>query len=71
MDIYFVAYVAHNYGIGKKVMEEYCRKVKITEKLNSVNAIYSIGKGNGIYLGLLNNDGTIRNKEFLREWISI
>lgn len=71
LDIYFVAYVAHNYGVGRKVMEEYCRSVKITEKLNSVNAIYNVGKSDGIYLGLLNNDGTIKDKEFFREWINM
>ena len=71
LDIYFVAYVAHNYGVGRKVMEEYCRSVKITEKLNSVNAIYNVGKSDGIYLGLLNNDGTIKDKEFFREWINV
>lgn len=71
LDIYFVAYVAHNYGVGRKVMEEYCRSVKITEKLNSVNAIYNVGKSDGVYLGLLNNDGTIKDKEFFREWINV
>lgn len=71
LDIYFVAYVAHNYGIGKRVMNEYCRKVKITEKINSVNAIYNVGKSNGVYLSLLNNDGTIKDKEFFKEWINM
>lgn len=52
-------------------MEEYCRKVKIIQKLNSVNAIYGAGKGDGIYLGLLNNDGIIKDKEFFRKWINM
>lgn len=52
-------------------MDEYCRSVKITEKLNSVNAIYNVGKGDGVYLGLLNNDRTIKDKEFFRKWINI
>lgn len=71
LDIYFVAYVAHNYGIGKRIIEEYCRKVKITENFNSVNAIYSVGKADGVYLGLLNKDGTIKDKEFFKMWINI
>ena len=37
LDIYFVAYVAHNYGIGKEVIAKYCRRFNITEEVNSVN----------------------------------
>lgn len=71
LDIYFVAYVAHNYGIGKKVMEEYCKRINITQEPNSVNAIYSVGKYDGEYLGLLNKDGTIKDKEFFEKWINM
>lgn len=70
LDIYFVAYISENYGIGREVMFDYCKDKRITEKFNSINAIYSVGKGDGIYLGLLNNDGTIKDSSFFRRWIS-
>jgi len=41
----------------------------LNEKLNSAKAIYTVGKGDGIYLGLLYNDGKIKNWDFFDEWV--
>ncbi|WP_394899557.1 DUF6884 domain-containing protein [Clostridium paraputrificum] len=69
LDIYFVAYVAEKYGTGLDRLFDFVREKKITDKRNSANAIYQVGKGDGIYLGLLNKDGKVLNWDFFNEWI--
>jgi predicted house-cleaning noncanonical NTP pyrophosphatase (MazG superfamily) len=69
IDIYLVAYVAENIKPGKQAFIEYVMKNGITDKLNSAQAIWQVGKGDGCYLGLLNDDGTVRDWEFFKEWV--
>lgn len=70
IDIYLVAYVSENYGVGKQKFFEYILKNGISEKENSVYAIWQVGKGDGIYLGLLNKDGSIRDLDFFVRWVN-
>lgn len=42
------AYVANEFGIGRGVFEKYIFDKQITEKINSVNAIWTVGKGDGV-----------------------
>lgn len=70
LDIYFVGYVAEKYGTGKHKIFEYAKEKHITEKMGSANAIYQVGKNDGIYLGLLDQYGRIKDKEFFKQWIN-
>lgn len=70
VDVYLVAYVANTFGTGKCVFEKYIFDKQITEKINSVNAIWTVGKGDGVYLDVLNPDGSIKDIEFFEKWIS-
>ena len=70
IDIYLVAYVAEKYGSGKNVFGRFIMESGISDKQNSVNAIWQVGKRDGIYLGLLNEDGTIKNWSFFEEWLA-
>jgi len=70
IDVYLVAYVANEFGVGKGIFEKYILDHQITEKINSVNAIWSVGKGDGIYREVLNADGFIKDSEFIEKWIA-
>jgi hypothetical protein len=70
VDIYLVAYVAENYGPGKKLFFDYIKSSGISEKDNTAQAIWQVGKGDGIYLGLLNEDGTVKDWSFFNAWIN-
>lgn len=70
IDVYLVAYVANEFGIGKGVFKKHIFDNQITEKINSVNAIWSVGKGDGIYLEVLNSDGSIKDSEFIEKWMA-
>lgn len=69
LDIYFVAYVSENYGTGVDILFSLVKEKGISNKINSAKAIYQVGKGDGIYLGLLDDQGLIEDHEFFREWI--
>ncbi|PAB58259.1 hypothetical protein CCE28_16565 [Anaeromicrobium sediminis] len=69
IDIYLVGYVSETYGIGKEKLFEYIKQNNISTKQNSANAIWQVGKGDGVYLGILNDNGTIKDWEFVRKWI--
>ncbi|MCY6369406.1 hypothetical protein [Clostridium ganghwense] len=69
-DIYLVAYVSENYGIGKENFFKYIRNAGITEKHNSIQAIWQVGKGDGTYLGILNEDGSVKDWNFINCWIN-
>ena len=71
VDIYFVAYCAEHYGVGLKNILKLAMEKHISENENSANAIYAVGKGDGIYLNILNDDGTIKDYEFFRKWLEI
>ncbi|WP_180956646.1 hypothetical protein [Bacillus canaveralius] len=70
IDIYLVAFVAQRYGAGKQRFFEYVKRSGISDKENSAHAIWQVGKGDGVYLGILNNDGTVRDWEFFEQWIN-
>ncbi|MBH0160451.1 hypothetical protein [Fictibacillus sp. 26RED30] len=69
VDIYLIAYVAENYGPGKNIFFDYIKSSGISEKDNTAHAIWQVGKGDGIYLGLLNKDGTVRDWSFFTTWL--
>ena len=68
IDIYLVAYVTETFGIGKDIFVQFIKDSNITTKDNTANAIWSVGKNDGVYLGILNSDGTIRDINFFRQW---
>lgn len=70
IDIYLVAYVAETYGTGKEKFYEYIRNNGISNKINSAQAIWQVGKGDGVFLGIRNNDGTVKDWDFINEWIN-
>lgn len=37
--------------------------------LSKLIAIWQVGKGDGVYLGILNYDGRIKDWEFFNKWI--
>jgi hypothetical protein len=69
LDIYLVAYVAETYGTGRLTFFEYIKKSGISEKENTAQAIWQVGKGDGVYLGVLNDDGSIRDWAFFSQWV--
>lgn len=71
VDIYLVAYVSETYGKGKERFFEYIKKNNISDKINSAQAIWQVGKGDGVYLDILNNDGSVKDWDFIREWLRI
>lgn len=71
IDIYLVAYVTETYGKGKDKFFEYVKKNNISDKDNSAQAIWQVGKGDGVYLGILNDDGTIKDWDFIKAWLQI
>lgn len=70
IDIYLVAYVAENHGKGKDEFINYIINNDISDKIGSAEAIWQVGKGDGVYLDLLNNDGTVKDWNFFRQWVS-
>lgn len=69
IDIYLVAYAAQTYGVGKNKFFEYVKENGISEKDKSAQAIWQVGKGDGVYLNILNTDGTIKDWNFIRRWV--
>jgi hypothetical protein len=69
IDIYLVEYVSESYGKGKDKFYEYIAKNDISDKVNSAQAIWQAGMGDGVFLGTLNYDGTIKDWEFNKEWL--
>ena len=68
-DIYIVAYAAENIGPGRDIFIEYCLNNGMAGKEGSANAIYQVGKGDGVYLNILNSDGTVKDWEFMHKWV--
>jgi hypothetical protein len=69
IDIYLVAYVAENFGPGKMRFFRYIKESGISEKVGTAQAIWQVGKGDGVYLGILNEDGTVKDWGFFDKWI--
>lgn len=70
IDIYLVGFVSEKYGTGIEHMFNLVKDKSISEKLNSAKAIYTVGKGDGIYLDLLYHDGKIKDWDFFDRWIN-
>ncbi|RPF47341.1 hypothetical protein EDD70_0113 [Hydrogenoanaerobacterium saccharovorans] len=68
IDIYLVAYVVNNYGLGKDKFFQYIRDSKISDKPGSAQAIWQVGKGDGVFLNILNENGSVRDWEFFKKW---
>jgi len=69
IDIYLVAFVSETYGVGKEIFSKYVKDNGITDKYNSVNAIWQVGKGDGVYLEILNYDGGVKDWKFFNKWV--
>ncbi|WFD08758.1 hypothetical protein [Tepidibacter hydrothermalis] len=69
IDIYLVAYVVHTHGVGKDTFFKYILDNNISDKEGSAQAIWQVGKGDGVYLGILNNDGSVKDRSFIEKWI--
>lgn len=69
IDIYLVAYVAETYGAGKNVFFDYIRNTEISTKTNTAQAIWQVGKGDGVYLEILENDGRVKDWDFMMKWV--
>jgi hypothetical protein len=70
IDIYLVAYVAENFGAGKERFFRYIFESGISDKEGTAQAIWQVGKGDGVYLGLLHKDGTVCDWNFFEQWIN-
>jgi hypothetical protein len=70
IDIYLVAYVAETFGAGKKRFFQYVKEKGISQKDNTAQAIWQVGKGDGVFLDILHDDGTIKDAEFIKKWIN-
>jgi len=70
VDIYLVAYVAEEYGTGKKVFFDYVKEKRISDKDNTAQAIWQVGKGDGVYLEILNEDGSVKDWSFFKRWLN-
>jgi predicted house-cleaning noncanonical NTP pyrophosphatase (MazG superfamily) len=69
IDIYLVAFVAESIKPGKQALFEYVISNGITDKPNTAQAIWQVGKGDGVYLGVLHEDGSVRDWDFFRRWV--
>jgi hypothetical protein len=70
IDIYLVAYVSDTIGPGKKEFFRYIKEKRISQKDNAIQAIWQVGKGDGVFLEILHKDGSIKDKEFIKKWIN-
>ena len=69
-DIYLVCYVSETMGIGKALFFNYILSSGISNKENSAQAIWQVGKGDGEYLNVLNEDGSMKDPHFFERWIN-
>ena len=53
---------------AKDIFIQCIKDMGISTKDNTANAIWKVGKNDGVYLGLLNSDGSIRDINFFRQW---
>ena len=69
IDIYLVAFVGETYGAGKNIFFKYVMENGITDKEKSAQAIWSVGKGDGVYLEILHDNGLVKDWDFLKSWV--
>lgn len=70
VDIYLVGYVAHKIEPGRDTFFQFLLNHGVTTKINSMMAIWQVGKGDGVFLGILNEDGSIGDWDFVNAWIN-
>lgn len=68
--IYLIAYVAETYGTGKNIFSKAVKEMGITNQGKTAKSLWKVGHSDGRYLGVINHDGTIRDLNFFRKWIS-
>lgn len=68
IDIYLVAYVAETFGEGKDTFFKYIKHSEISNKENSAKAIWEVGKGDGVYLDILYDNGKVKDWDFISKW---
>lgn len=69
VDIYLVAYVAETIGAGKDIFFKYIKNSGITDNGNSAQAIWQVGKGDGVYLQILQDTGKVKDWDFITKWV--
>ena len=69
IDIYLVAFVSETYGAGRDVFFKYIKDAGISDKDNSAQAIWQVGKGDGVYLNILHSSGLVKDWNFMKKWI--
>ena len=69
IDIYLVAYVGETIGIGKDEFFKYIKNNDISDKSNSAQAIWQVGKGDGVYLDILKDNGQVSDWNFIMKWV--
>lgn len=69
IDIYLVAYVAETVGVGKECFFNYIRDKGISSEANSAQAIWQVGKGDGVYLQILQENGCVKDWDFIMKWV--
>ena len=69
LSIYLVAYVSETYGQGQDRFNEYIIEHKISQNIEDALAIWEVGISDGVYLGLLNEDGSVSDWNFFKKWV--
>jgi hypothetical protein len=69
IDIYLVAFVAETYGVGRDIFYKYIKGMGISDKDNSAQAIWQVGKGDGVYLNILCENGLVKDWDFMMKWV--
>lgn len=67
--LYLVAYVSETYGQGQERFNEYIIERKISSHIEDALAIWEVGILDGLYLELLNEDGTVADWNFFKKWV--
>jgi hypothetical protein len=70
IDIYLAAYVSEAHGSGKTRFFQFIKDSRSSQKDNSAQAIWQVGKRDGVFLGLLDSDGKIKDYQFFKSWIN-
>ncbi|MDU1605142.1 MAG: hypothetical protein E6845_19480 [Clostridium sp.] len=73
IDIYIIAYVLageDNIDLNQGVYE-FLKENNISESQYTTKKIIRIGKGDGVFLEILDDDGMVADYEFFRKWIYI
>ena len=70
LDVYLVAYVSEKYGQGQERFNEYIIERKISSHIEDAIAIWEVGLADGLYLELLNEDGSVADWNFFKKWVN-